>query len=337
MPNRVTLVLVLLLAVAACGQGPATEETDAVGDPDEEDVAVAGMGVTAVTTVYPLGALAADVAPGADVRLLTSSGQDPHDLELSPDDRRLIESADVVLYLGDIDFQPQVESAVADATGQVVSVADVAGPSRLRVLGGDGAAHEDGHDEEHGDEDEHASEGVDPHMWFDAGLMAEVADTIGEAFAAADPDRARVYRDNAAVLHDELAALGDEIDELLSDCRHDTAIVSHEAYAYLLAPRGLEQEGVSGAGGHSNASPTRLVELTERLRAEGIDAVLAEPVEGRADAEALAREAGVDLLEIDPLEVGHEGLAGVRFPEALRAQAGTFATALGCVAADDDG
>ncbi len=58
--------------------------------------------------------------------------------------------------------------------------------------------------------------------------------------------------------------------------------------------------------------------------------MLAEPVEGRADAEALANEAGVDLLDIDPLEIAHEGLAAMRFPDALRDQAEAFATALAC-------
>jgi zinc transport system substrate-binding protein len=106
--------------------------------------------------------------------------------------------------------------------------------------------------------------------------------------------------------------------------------VSHEAYAYLLEPRGFEQAGVSGAGGHGDASPQRLAELVERIRADGIPAVLAEPLEGRSDAEALAREAGVELLEIDPLEIGTDELDALGYPAALRQQAEAFATALQC-------
>jgi zinc transport system substrate-binding protein len=382
-PRFMLLILALALIAAACGEGPTTAvdptpTPDATATPTEEVVEeatdppgddVLGEGVTVVTTVFALAALAEEIAPGADVTLLTSSGQDPHDLELTPGDRALIESADVVLYMGDIDFQPQVESAVADATGTVVAVAEVAGPDALRDFDGhshddeaatdeddghshddeaatdedDGHSHDDeaatdeddghGHDDEddgHDDGDAHDDDGVDPHLWFDATVMAEVAEEIGEAIAAMDEDNADALRERAEAVHDELLALDEEIDEILSGCARDTAIVSHEAYAYLLEPRGLEQEGISGAGGHGDASPQRLAELTERIRAEGIPAVLAEPLEGRADAETLANEAGVELLEIDPLELGSDELFALGFVAALRQQAQTFAEALEC-------
>jgi zinc transport system substrate-binding protein len=350
--NRLALVLSLLLLIAACAGEPAAGDAaapdapadeaavDDAGDEQEIPAAEPGGGLTAVTTVFPLADMAQQIAPEAEVTLLTSSGQDPHDLELSPGDRALLESADVVLYMGDIDFQPQVEQAVGDATGEVVDASAITGADSW--LGFDGHTHDDddAHDDDghaHDDDDAHAhddddahDDDVDPHMWFDAGIMAEVAHEIGTAFAAASPDEAEAFRERAEALHDELLALDEELDEVLSDCEREVAIVSHEAYAYMLDPRGLEQEGISGAGGHGDASPQRLAELTQRIQEEDLPAVLAEPVEGRADAEALANEAGVDLLEIDPLEIGTDELFEQGYPDALREQAATFAEALEC-------
>jgi zinc transport system substrate-binding protein len=371
LPRRLTACLfVLALLLAACAGEGETAASDAAAADDTtedqsaeagDDEAVAGEGLTVVTTVFPLADMAQTIAPGADVTLLTSSGQDPHDLELTPQDRALIEGADVVLYMGDIDFQPQVESAVADATGAVVSVADIAGTGNL--LDFDGHSHDDEHghddddehghddddehghddddehghddDDEHGhdDDDEHGhddDEAVDPHLWFSATIMAEVAEEIGQVMADMDTDNTDVLVANSEALHDELRALEGELDTLLEDCTRDYAIVSHEAYAFLLEPRGFEQEGISGAGGHGDASPQRLAELTEKIRDEDIPAVLAEPLEGRADAESLANEAGVDLLEIDPLEIGQDELFEMGYVEALRQQAQTFATAMEC-------
>jgi zinc transport system substrate-binding protein len=331
----------VLLLLAACGDQSQAQPEEADADPTPQSTAetevALGEGLTVVTSVFPPASMAEDIAPGADVRLLTSSGQDPHDLELSPADRALIETADIVIYMGDLDFQPQVETAVGEATGQVVSVAAIAGEGKLRDLDD----HDDGHDDDghgHGDEAEGDGPGgdaagqavVDPHLWFDPAVMAEVAEEIGEAFATADPDDADAYREQATALHDALVALDAEIDEILGGCARDTAIVSHEAYAYLLDPRNLAQEGISGAGGHGDASPQRLAELADRIRADGIPAVLSEPLEGRADAEALAREAGVELIEIDPLEIGGEELLGQGYLAALRDQAERFATALEC-------
>lgn len=336
MSNLSALLLVLALTAAGCGvDQPASES--AGGDSRQEQAGEAGDGLLAVATVFPLAWLAEEVAPGAEVEFLGARGQDPHDLELSPGDREAFETADVLLYMGDLNFQPQVETAIADASGEVVDVAAVAGEARLLPLDEDPHDEEADHpdddhadddgDEEHAD-DEHAA--VDPHVWFDAAVMAEVARQVGEAFAAADPAHADEYTTNAEAAAEELQALEEEIDQLLAGCRFDTVIVSHEAYAYLLAPRGLEQEGISGAGGHSEASPQRLADLTEFIREQDIPAVAAEPVEGRADAEVLARESGAELVEIDPLAVADDEQLAAGFPQALREQAEAFATALDC-------
>ena len=304
--------------------------------------------VQAVATVFPLAWMAEQVAPDAEMTFLGQRGQEPHDLELSPGDRAAIETSDVVLYMGDIGFQPQVEEAVPASGGEVVSVSDIVGEEAL--LTGEAHEHEGegetsgaeapgqegepSEGEAHGQGSEAAEGGAaDPHVWFDPELMAMVAERVGAAFATADPDDAEAYERNAARLVDQLTALDDEIQRMLSDCRFDEAIVSHEAYAYLLAPHGLRQHGVAGASPESGASPGELAELTQMIRAEGIPAVLAEPVEGRADAEALAQEAGVQLLEINPLEVVTEEEYKTGYIELLRQQAQTFATALQCAGA----
>lgn len=312
---RIAALLALLTAVAllasACATGAGSRDSA-----PEEPPATGGT-LTALGTVFPLVWIMTEIAPDAEVVHLGAQGQDPHDLELTPADRALLDSADVVAHMGDLGFQPQVEDAVAGRTGATVSVRAAVGEAALMDFG----------DDDHDDDDDVR---YDPHVWFDAGLMAGVAVAIGERLAEVDPRGAGAYRANAGALGDELEALDADLDALLSGCRHDTAIVSHEAYAYLLEPRELHQEGISGAGGHTEASPQRLAELTRRIRDGGVPAVLAEPVEGRADAEALAREAGVDLLDIDPLETtGDEGFA-TGYPGLLRQQAQQFALALDC-------
>ncbi len=52
----------------------------------------------------------------------------------------------------------------------------------------------------------------------------------------------------------------------------------------------------------AGASSGELAEIVEEIEREGFEHVLTEPVEGREGAETVAREAGVDLLEISPLD-----------------------------------
>jgi len=319
------LALLFALAVALAGCASDGAAPAGGGDPSATGLAESDAPLTAAASVFPLAWMTERVAPGVELTFL-GGGAEVHDVELSPGDRQALETADLVVYLGGIDFQPQIEQAAAASTGEVVSVAETVGEGALRS----GAAHTDEEDT-HADDDGHADvDGLDPHVWFDPSLMAEVATSIGTAFASADPAKAVAYDANAAGLAEELTALDGEIDSLLADCEFSEAIVSHEAYAYLLEPRDLEQHGIAGQDPDAGVSPAELAALTEEIQAEGIPAVLAEPIEGRGDAEALAGEAGVDLLEIDPLEsVTHEQYeAG--YPAMLREQAEAFATALGC-------
>lgn len=298
--RRALVVVVAAAAAVACGQADAGRQD-----------------VQAVATVLPLAWIAQEVAPDADLLALGGQGSEPHDLELGPRDRAALESADVVVHLGAVGFQPQVEAAAGDASGQVVDVLEVVGQDAFlpatrpdAMLAGGGP--------------------LDPHIWFDPAVMARIASAVGSAFADVDPGSIADYAERADAVAAQLHALDAELDVLLSDCGRREVIVSHEAYGYLLAPRGLRQVGIAGQAPEAGSSPAVLADLAARISEAGLPAVLAEPVEGRADAEALAREAGVDLLDIDPLEAVSPERLETGYPQLLRAQAETFASVLGC-------
>ncbi|MBA3622404.1 MAG: zinc ABC transporter substrate-binding protein [Euzebyales bacterium] len=321
------LVLLALLA-PACGGGDATASSAA--DPtDVEETSAADL--QAVAAVYPLAWVAAQVAPEAEVKLLNQGSQEAHDLDISPPQRAAIETADVVLYTGGIDYQPQVEEAIPAAQGQVVNAAEVAGEEALLAASTEAHAHDDEGDD-HADEGDRVEEGgVDPHLWFDPAIMAEVAAAAGEAFAFADPGNAEIYRRNAAAVSDDMAALGADLDALLSgDCRFEEAIVSHAAYAYLLTPYDKAQHAVTNVSAEGDAAAGELAEIVGEIEEEGFTHVLAEPVEGREGAEAVATETGVELLEIFPLDAVTDDQAAAGLPDLVRAQAEAFSTALGC-------
>ena len=299
--------VVALLAAAGCGGA------------NRSDGSADGGRVTAVAAVYPLAWLAESIAPEADVSLLTARGAEAHELDLTPRQRSAVERSDVILYVGDIGYQPQVEKAVTSASGEVVSLAEVAGDRVLRAAQDEDADEKD------------SNRAVDAHMWFDPEIMADAAGRVGAALAAADPERGEAYRDRAARVRDELLALRGELNGLLGGrCRFNEVVVSHQAYGYLLRPFGHTQHGVTGINPDAGASSSKLGELVAEIRAQGLGHVLAEPVEGRKDAEAVAREAGVQLLEVYPLDAVSDVQAGTGLPGLLRQQAQTFATALGC-------
>ena len=81
--SRWLLVLLLPLAVAACG-----------------DSGAAAGGPAIVATTTQLGDMARNIAPGAKVTTLLAPNTDPHEYEVRPDDVKALASADIVLRSG---------------------------------------------------------------------------------------------------------------------------------------------------------------------------------------------------------------------------------------------
>jgi zinc transport system substrate-binding protein len=241
---------------------------------------------TAVGSFYPLAFAIERVAgPGWEVIDLTPPGAEAHDVELNIEDRAAIEDADLVAYLGDIGFQPQVEAAVEEASGEVVAATE-----GLELL--EGEAHQ-------GEEELTA----DPHVWLDPVTFATVEERVAEGLASADPDGRDGYEERAAELRAELEALDGEFQQGLRGCRFDTMIVSHEAFGYLAQRYGLEQLGIAGLEPEGEPTAERLAEAAEFVRQERAGAIFYEAGgEAQQVAETVASDAGVPALPLFTLE-----------------------------------
>jgi len=255
--RKLGLVLAIALAVPACR-------------------AEAGGEGTVVTSFYPLAYAAERIAgPGWQVIDLTPPGTEAHDVELSLEDRAAIEDADVVVYMGDIGFQPQVEAAVKEADGRVIAIE---GP-RTPI-------------------------GTDPHLWLSPyWYLTRVANLLYGAFRDIDPGDTDGYDARFQALSRDLEKLHLRLGNQLRDCRYRTMIVSHEAFAFLARSYPLTQFGLTGLTPEGEPTADRIREA-ERLIEEGeAGAVFYEPTEeGLRVAENLAGDLGVPALPLSTLE-----------------------------------
>ena len=247
---------------------------------------------TVVASFYPLAFVAERVA-GPDWRVvdLTPPGTEAHDVELSLEDRAEIEDADVLLYLADIGFQPQIEEAVADVSGRVVAAAEglALGPP---AEGGEAEG-----------EEEHTEGSADPHAWLAPALFARMVDRVVDGFGAADPSDAAGYEDRADTLRAELQALDHAYRTELEGCPAGTMVVSHEAFRYLADAYGLEQMGLTGLSPEAEPTVERLGAAGEALEEGRATAVFHEASdEARRIAESVAIDFGVPALPLSTLE-----------------------------------
>jgi zinc transport system substrate-binding protein len=231
-----------------------------------------GNGLTVVASFYSL-AFAAEQVGGAGVEVidLTPPGSEAHDVELSFEDRTALETADLVLYLGDIGFQPQIERAVDDASGEVVVAASI--------------------------------EGDDPHVWLDPLAFAEMTERAAKGYARVDEDREGEYRTRAEKLRARLETLDEQYRTTLADCRSHTILVTHDAFGYLADRYGLEEVGLAGISPEGEPTSESLIQAEALVRDGDVDAVFYEETEeGRRIAETVGQDLGIPALPLATLE-----------------------------------
>src|SRR5665647_662259 len=134
--------------------------------------------LTVVASFYPLQYVAQQVGGDAvRVSSLTPSGAEPHDLELSLRQTRIVGDADLILYLSG--FQPAVDAAIeARAPSHVL---DAATTANLVSFASEGAAATPS------PASNAASGPLDPHFWLDPTRLARLAEAVGAELAQLDP------------------------------------------------------------------------------------------------------------------------------------------------------
>ncbi|MCT9137766.1 metal ABC transporter solute-binding protein, Zn/Mn family [Streptomyces violarus] len=311
--------LIPAAAAASLGLGSLTacsSDSAATGNTEKFDV---------VASFYPMAFLAEQIGGDhANVTSLTEPGQEPHDLEISTQQRAQLEEADAALFLKGL--QPAVDEAVSQ-TGIKTKI-DGASLTHLEDHGGAGHGHEgeEGHSEGASEEEEH---GRDPHVWLDPVKYAEIAQGVGKAFEKADPDHAADYKKNTEALVKKLGGLNTDFENGLKDSKSKVFFTNHAAFGYLAERYGLTQEAISGVDPESEPSAARVKDLQREAKADGVTTVFYETLVSDKTAKTLARDANLKTDVLDPLEGITDKSRGDDYFQVMEANLKALRTALG--------
>ncbi|MET8613440.1 MULTISPECIES: metal ABC transporter substrate-binding protein [Streptomyces] len=287
--RRRLLSAAALAAVTALGAGTLTacsgNSSAATGD-GRLDV---------IASFYPMTFLAERI--GGDhvhVTSLTTPGQEPHDLEISPKQIAAIDDSDAVLYLKNL--QPSVDDAVAQSS--VPTKIDAASLTTLEAHGNEVGGHAAAHDDRPGEE----SAGKDPHIWLDPVRYAQVAKGVGKAFEKADPQHAADYEKNTAALVEQLTDLDRRFRDGLAHTRSKVFVTTHAAFGYLAERYGLTEEAINGLDPDSEPSAARVRDLEHMAKADHVSTVFYETLVSDKTAKTIAHDAGLKTDVLDPIE-----------------------------------
>jgi zinc transport system substrate-binding protein len=163
----------------------------------------------------------------------------------------------------------------------------------------------------------------DPHIWLDPVRFSLAARRIGRALGRPGEGRR---------LAERLWAVDALYQSDLRDCQRRALVTTHAAFGQLARRYGLTQLSLAGSSPEAEPNPRELEELIDEVRASGATTVFTEPLVSDEVAVTVAREAGVAVATLDPIEgLSEERLrAGEDYLSVMRSNLAALRKALGC-------
>ena len=285
-----SIILTVLCLLTACGQ--------TAPEPPAEDA-----GLTIVATTYPIYLFADALTEGMEdvrvERLDTGSTSCLHDYNLTVNDMKKLEQADVIAMNG-VGLEEFLEDALSTSDALVIDCSE--GVELLENL----SHHHDEHDHSH---EGHDHGHFDPHYWMDMGNARIMVDNIAAGLARLDKDNEAAYLENAAGTDLLLYSWDNELKDPANGWNRVSSglITFHDGFQYFAHAYGLQLlEAIEEEAG-SEASAKEIVEITELVREHDIPVIFTEVNGSDATANAIARETGCAVAQLSMCMDGPDG------------------------------
>jgi ABC-type Zn uptake system ZnuABC Zn-binding protein ZnuA len=265
--TRRAVLLVLGLALAACGTGPAS------GTPGTTLI------VATTTTVF------ADMVRNVGGNLVTvtslvPSNGDVHTFEPRPGDIQTVAGAKV-LFMNGLGLDDWLEKTItnAAATGTPLVRLGVGLPGIALLPGEDPATQ-------------------NPHLWMDVRYVELYVDRIAAALKSADAAHAMQYDSQAAAYKVRLEALDASVRTKVATIPEDARrlVVFHGAFAYFAREYGITIVGVAVEAPGQDPSAGYTAGLITAIKAAGVKAIFSEAQFPTKLLDQLAAETGAKVV-----------------------------------------
>ena len=318
------ILIVCTLAVMAyehtAGKTGAAGEMSDTSD-SEKNTDEADDMLTVVTSFYPMYIAALNIVDGVEgVRLENLSEPQTgclHDFQLTPEDMKLLSTADVFVINGG-----GIESFMSDVAMAYPKLDVVEACEDVALLSEDDADSEHDHDHEadtesdsdhdhdheadaesdsahdhdHGDENAHA--------WMSVPRYRTMVQTIASRLAEKDAKHADEYYANAKAYDAKLAVLEEKINSIKSLTNGQNIIIFHEAYAYVADDFSMNACYLLDLDEERSVSAGEIKQVIGAIKDDGVSVILAEELYGKSMGDTVSRETDVHVIYIDPLNRG---------------------------------
>lgn len=299
--------------------------------------------LTVVTSFYPMYIAALNIVDGVEgVRLENLSEPQTgclHDFQLTPEDMKLLSTADVFVINGG-----GIESFMSDVAKAYPKLDVVEACEKVALLSEDDADSDHDHDhdadaESDSDHDHEADAESDSdhdadtesdsdhdhdhdadaesdsdhdhdhgdenaHAWMSVPRYRTMVQTIASRLAEKDAKHADEYYANAKAYDAKLAVLEEKINSLKSLTNGQNIIIFHEAYAYVADDFSMNACYLLDLDEERSVSAGEIKQVIGAIKDDGVSVILAEELYGKSMGDTVSRETDVHVIYIDPLNRG---------------------------------
>ena len=241
-----------------------------------------GDNLKIVTSFYPIYVDAVNIAGGIDgvevVNLTKPQTGCLHDYQLTPEDMKTLETADIFIVNG-----LGMENFLGKVSGGL-KIVDASKSDEIFLL-------------KDGDE-------INPHVWMSVTYCMKQVLAIEQQLCALDPEHADAYKKNALEYLNKLSTLRDEMHLALDNLPHKDIVTFHEAFPYFAAEFKLNIAAVIEREPGTEPTPQELAETIKIVNALPVKVLFTEPQYSPKAAETIARETGAQIFTLDPITTG---------------------------------
>lgn len=262
-------MLAVCLLLAGCGDTKSAKKDDG--------------SLRIVTSFYPMYIATANITKGVEgvevVNMTKPQTGCLHDYQLTTDDMKTLEKADVFVANG-----AGMESFLDKILQQNKNLTIVDASKDIQLLKNE--------DEEN------------PHVWLSVPNAIQQVKNIQNQLSAADPKHADAYKANADAYIAKLTDLNKEMHNALDNVPNKDIVTFHEAFPYFAQEFNLHIVKVIEREPGTEPAPKELEATIEEIKPLAKKVLFTEPQYSPTAAETIARETGAQIFTLDPVVTG---------------------------------
>lgn len=259
-----------------------------------------------VTSLKPIELLVKAVAADdVEITTLVPPGSSPHNYTMKPSQRRALENADAIFWVG-----PEMETFLArllggnefgDRTYSLMHGEDVPEVDTDNDHDDHGHKdHEHGHEEEGHDAHDHG-DGEDPHIWLDPALALDMARDIHKVLSRQEGAEVEALDANLKRFEKNLSGAERDITTRLEPVADIDLFTYHDAFTRFVEHYGLKLEGILTLNPELSPGAGHVAEVQEKLRTANQPCLMTEPQFDRQWWRSITEDLDITFSTWDPL------------------------------------